>query len=272
MSEESNTNASVGFVVSTTDGIALATLARPARRNAIDAATARSMTDFFTSAMTDKSIRCIVITGTGKDFCSGADAVSSAGSTGVAPSNALDYRYLTEDYRRLFQSLWDVEKPVISAVNGTVAGAGWMLALLADLVVADVNARWTHVFARRGMVPHAGDPYFLPRIIPFHRLNEIALLSDTLTSADLHSWGVVNRAVSNEAVMSTAMELAARLAVGPTRTLGLTKRLYRRSLSNDMATCFEEERNATALISTTADRKEGVLSFVEGRPPNFIGD
>jgi 2-(1,2-epoxy-1,2-dihydrophenyl)acetyl-CoA isomerase len=139
-------------------------------------------------------------------------------------------------------------------------------------VVADADARWTHVFSRRGMVPHAGDPYFLPRIIGFHRLNEIALLSDTLTSADLHSWGVVNRSVAADHVLPVAQELAVRLAQGPTRTLGLTKRLYRRSLSNDMATSFEEERTATALISTTADRKEGVMSFIEGRPPTFIGD
>jgi 2-(1,2-epoxy-1,2-dihydrophenyl)acetyl-CoA isomerase len=168
--------------------------------------------------------------------------------------------------------LWEVEKPLVSAVNGTVAGAGWMLALLADLVVADRLARWTHVFTRRGMVPHAGDPYFLARIIPFHRLNEIALLSDTLTSADLDRWGLINRCVDDTEVMSTALELARRLPDGPTRTLGLTKRLYRRSLSSDMATSFEDERNATALISTTADRREGVASFVERRPANFIGD
>jgi 2-(1,2-epoxy-1,2-dihydrophenyl)acetyl-CoA isomerase len=161
---------------------------------------------------------------------------------------------------------------VVTAVNGTVAGAGWMLALLGDLVVADRDARWTHVFSRRGMVPHAGDPYFLGRIIPFHRMSEIALLSDTLTTADLDRWGLINRCVAAEDVLPTAMALAERLAAGPTRTLGLTKRLYRRAMASDMATAFEDERNATALISTTADRQEGVASFVERRPPKFIGD
>jgi 2-(1,2-epoxy-1,2-dihydrophenyl)acetyl-CoA isomerase len=205
----------------------------------------------------------------GGEFCTGADVVSDPDAP--KPST-LDYRYATEHFRRLAQALWEVEKPVVSAVNGTVAGFGWTLALLADLVVADAEARWTHVFTRRGMVPHAGDPYFLPRIIPFHRLNEIALLSDTLTSADLAAWGMLNRCVAADAVEATALELAERLAAGPTRSLGITKRLYRRSLSSDMATSFEDERNATALISTTADRYEGVASFVERRPPNFIGD
>jgi 2-(1,2-epoxy-1,2-dihydrophenyl)acetyl-CoA isomerase len=258
-----------GVVVTMDGAVAVVRLNRPDRRNAIDEASAKQLTDFFTRATSDKTVRAIVVTGTGRDYCSGADAVRG---TSPAPANALDYRYLTEGYRSLFRSMWEVEKPMVSAVNGTVAGAGWMFALLADLVVADAGARWTHVFSRRAMVPHAGDPYFLPRIIPFHRLNEIALLSDTLTSADLHAWGIVNRSVDGADVLPTAMGLAHRLAAGPTRTLGLTKRLYRRSLSNDIDTCFEEERNATALISTTADRREGVQSFVDGRSPNFIGD
>jgi 2-(1,2-epoxy-1,2-dihydrophenyl)acetyl-CoA isomerase len=249
--------------------VAILHLERPERRNAIDRETAQSLAAFLVGSTTDRRVRAIVITGTGRDFCTGADVV---GDAGAAPLGTLDYRYATEDFRRLSQSLWEVEKPVVSAVNGTVAGAGWTLALLADLVVADAEARWTHVFVRRGMVPHAGDPYFLPRIIPFHRLNELALLSDPVTSAQLAAWGIVNRAVSRDEVLPVATALAHRLAEGPTRTLGLTKRLYRRSLSVDMATSFEEERNATALISTTEDRQEGVRSFVEGRPAHFVGD
>lgn len=244
-------------------------LQRPERRNAIDAETCRELTAFLEHATTDTSIRAIVLTGTGPDFCTGADVVAAGGQ--AEQLSPLDYRYATEGYRRLFQSLWEVEKPVVSAVNGTVAGAGWMLALLADLVVADRAARWTHVFSRRGMVPHAGDPYYLPRIIPFHRLNEIALLSDTLTSTMLQEWGIVNRAVDATDVLPTATQLAQRLAQGPTRALGLTKRLYRRSLGSDLATSFEDERNATALISTTRDRVEGVRSLVEGRLPQFTG-
>ena len=248
--------------------VAVVRLQRPDRRNTIDLATANALRSFLEVATTDRAVRAIVVTGTGRDFCTGADVVGA----GPPPKSPLDYRYTTEDFRRLFQALWEVEKPVVSAVNGTVAGAGWLLALLADLVVADAEARWTHVFVRRGMVPHAGDPYFLPRIIPFHRLNEIALLSDPVTSARLAEWGIVNRAVDAGEVLPTAMELAQRLAAGPTRSLGLTKRLYRRSLSEDMATSFEGERAATALISTTEDRQEGMRSFVEGRPPNFVGD
>lgn len=258
-----------GLQIEQLGAVTVVRLARPHRRNAIDGDTARELTVLLRRANTDRDLRALVLTGVDRTFCTGADVVSDPNAPKLS---TLDYRYATEDYRSLFQALWDVEKPVVSAVNGTVAGAGWMLALLADLVVADRDARWTHVFTRRGMVPHAGDPYFLPRIIPFHRLNEIALLSDTLTSQDLFGWGIVNRAVAADEVLSTAMALAQRLAEGPTRTLGLTKRLYRRSLSSDMATSFEDERNATALIATTSDRVEGVQSFVEGRPAHFTGN
>jgi len=251
------------------DGVVVITLSRADRRNALDQDSAIGLTDVLTRANTGNDVRSIVLTGVEGAFCTGADVTNISDAR---PSSPLDFRYLTEDYRRLAQALWEVEKPLVTAVNGTVAGFGWTLALLGDLVVADREARWTHVFARRGMVPHAGDPFFLARIIPFHRLNEIALLSDTLTSGDLEPWGLINRCVDADDVMPTAMGLAERMAVGPTRALGLTKRLYRRSLSSDMGTAFEDERNATALISTTADRQEGVASFIERRPPNFIGD
>jgi 2-(1,2-epoxy-1,2-dihydrophenyl)acetyl-CoA isomerase len=160
---------------------------------------------------------------------------------------------------------------VVSAVNGTTAGAGVMLALLADFVVAAEGARFVHAFARRGMVPHAGDPFFLPRVLPLHRLSELTLLGDALTSEHLHAWGVVHRIVPIDRVEGAARELAQRLAEGPTRSLGLTKRLYRRSLETDMATAFGEEATATALISQTADRIEGVEALVEGRRPRFTG-
>lgn len=248
--------------------VAVVRLQRPERRNTIDRASAVALRTFLREASTATDVRAIVITGTGRDFCTGADVV---GDPKGAVRSPLDYRFATDDFRSLFQALWEVERPVVSAVNGTVAGAGWLLALLGDLVVADRDARWTHVFTRRGMVPHAGDPYFLPRIIPFHRLNELAMLSDPVTSDTLAGWGIVNRVTAGEEVLPEAMALADRLAQGPTRALGLTKRLYRRSLSVDMATSFEQEQAATALISTTEDRQEGMRSFVEGRPARFTG-
>ncbi len=248
-------------------------LNRPEARNAIDPATRDELRAALAAADADPAVRAIVISGSGGDFCTGADLAPPGEADAAArPTSVLDYRRAVGPYQELFATLWELETPVVSGVNGTVAGAGWMLALLADLVVAAEGARWIHAFARRGMVPHAGDPFFLPRLLPFHRLMEAALLSDALTSETLHEWGAVNRLVAADEVDATAGELAQRLAEGPTRSLGLTKRLYRRSLVSDMATAFSEEAAATALVSQTDDRVEGVRALLEGRRPNFTGN
>lgn len=248
-------------------------LDRPDARNGIDATMRDELTALLAELDADDSVRAIVVTGEGDDFCTGAD-LAPASDPGIAtrrPTSPVDYRRAVVPWQLLFRTYWELETPVVSAVNGTTAGAGWMLALLADLVVAAEGARWIHAFARRGMVPHAGDPFFLPRVLPLHRLLEVALLSDAVTSEDLHAWGAVNRLVPAVEVERTAAELAARLATGPTKTLGLTKRLYRRSLVSDMATAFGEEAAASALVSQTRDRIEGVESLLEGRRPDFTG-
>jgi len=270
MSDDATSSSTPSLRVERVGAVAHVTLDRVERRNAIDAATCTGLRELLGQADQDRTIRAIVIAGTERDFCTGADVTASPDA--IAQMTTLDYRFAATDYQALFHRLWDTETPIVSAVTGTVAGAGWMLALLADLVVAAEGARWTHVFQRRGMVPHAGDSYFMPRIIPFHRLNEIALLSEPITSETLHAWGLVNRCVPAADVVPTALALAARLAEGPTRALAMTKRLYRRSLDSDITTAFEAERNAQALISTTRDRREGVQSLIEGRPARFIGD
>ncbi|HEY3737943.1 MAG TPA: enoyl-CoA hydratase/isomerase family protein [Jatrophihabitans sp.] len=254
--------------IETVDGVRWIAIARPDAGNAIDTDTRIALSEALTAADTDPAVRCIVISGDEKAFCTGADL---RGPDIATPENALDFRRALVPFQQLFQQLWEIETPVISAVQGTVAGIGWMLALLADLVVASDTARWIHVFGRRGMAPHAGDPFFLPRILPFHVLNEIALLGDAVSSTQLERWGAVNRLVPAAEVEPTAWELAKRLAVGPTRSFGQAKRLYRRSLVSDMATAFAEEQAATAMLSTTNDRVEGMASFVEGRRPSFSG-
>jgi 2-(1,2-epoxy-1,2-dihydrophenyl)acetyl-CoA isomerase len=253
------------LVLDRRDAVLWIRLSRPDARNTINDAMRKELLQVLTTAEADSDVRALVVTGSGRDFCIGGDLVPSG------TVSMLDYPRLLRPFQDLFRVYWELETPVVSAVNGTTAGVGWMLALLADLVVAAEGARWTHVFTRRGMLPHAGDPYFLPRVLPLHRLSEAALLSDTLTSETLADWGVVNRLVPADEVEGVAGELAQRLAEGPTRTLGVMKRLYRRSLTSDMATVFTEEADATALISQTEDRQEGVAAFLEGRRARFTG-
>jgi 2-(1,2-epoxy-1,2-dihydrophenyl)acetyl-CoA isomerase len=255
------------LILDSRDGVLWVRLNRPQARNGIDGVMRDELSAALTAADRDRGVRAVVITGEGADFCTGADLAAS----GDAPENPLDYRIPMLPYQELFRQLWELETPVVSAVRGRVAGTGWLLALLADLVVASDSAKWTHVFTRRGMAPHAGDPFFLPRILPFHVLNEIALLGDTITSADLHRWGAVNRLVPDSDVEKVAGDLATRLAAGPTLSLGQAKRLYRRSLVSDMTTAFAEEAAAIAMLSQTQDRAEGTRSLMEGRRPDFTG-
>ncbi|MGE0386810.1 MAG: enoyl-CoA hydratase/isomerase family protein [Gammaproteobacteria bacterium] len=258
-----------GLNIDIADGVAVLLNNRPDIRNAVDNDSAWEYAKFFRDATLNPAVRAIVVASTGKDFCTGGAASRVPKPPARTP---MDYRFTSTPHIEMFRAMWETEKPIVSAVNGTVAGVGWLLALLADLVVAAKGSRWTHVFVKRGMIPHAGDSFYLPRIIPFHRLNEIALLGDPVTGDTLHEWGVVNRLVEREQVLPTAMDLATRLAKGPTLGLGLTKRHYRRSLEADYATMLREEMAGQALNSTTADRIEANRAAVEKREPKFIGE
>jgi 2-(1,2-epoxy-1,2-dihydrophenyl)acetyl-CoA isomerase len=264
-----NTDLAEGLNIAMTDGVAVLTLHRPEFRNSVDNDSAWEYARFFREATTDPAVRAIVVTSTGKDFCIGG---GPSRKPTPPPRNTLDYRFTSTPHIEMFRAMWETEKPVVSAVNGTVAGVGWLLGLMADLVVAAKGSRWTHVFIKRGMIPHAGDSFYLPRIIPFHRLNEIALLGDAVTADTLHDWGLINRLVDSEEVLGTAMDLARRLADQPTRGLGLAKRHYRRSLEADWNTMIREEMAGQALLTTTADRAEIAKAAAEGRKPVFIGD
>ena len=266
------TTAPKALLLGREDSVLWIRLNRPENGNGIDPAMSAELRATFQEADADAGVRAIVVTGVGQDFCTGADLAATPAPSAGGTVPLLDYRRTMAPYQELFRIYWELETPVVSAVNGTVAGAGWMLGLLADLVVAAEGARWIHVFARRGMVPHAGDPFFLPRILPFHKLNEAALTGDRFTSETLNEWGAVNRLVPVERVEETARELAVKLAACPTRSLGQTKRLYRRSLVSDMVTCFAEEASSTALVSQTHDRIEGVQALLEGRRAVFTGE
>lgn len=259
-----------GLHIEVKDGIATLTLHAPSNRNAFAADIANEFTRFFRDANTRQDVRSILIGTTGeRDFCLGGALSKDAAPP---PRTTIDYRFVSTPHIEMFKAMWELERPVVSMVQGTVAGVGWLLALLADLVVAVKGSRWTHVFVRRGLIPHAGDTFYLPRIIPLHRLNEIALLGDTVTADLLYDWGLVNRLVDREELAGTAKDLARRLADQPTRGLGLAKRHYRRSLEADWTTMIREEMAGQALITTSADRNEILAAASENRKPVLTGD
>lgn len=256
--------------------VAWITLNRPEVGNAVTTAQRDRVIDLLQVASADPSTRAVVLTATGRAFCTGAD-LRAPRPTAARPEGAPERvvgdvaRTLRDGAQRLVAAVLDCEVPVIAAVNGTAAGIGAHLALACDLVVAAEGARFIEVFARRGIVPDGGGAYLLTRLIGPQRAKELMFFGDGLEAADAERIGLVNRVVAPDELASAAGEWAQRLAIGPTRALALTKWLVNRSLESDRAGAFADEALAQELVLHTADAQEGIAAFVERRDPTYCG-
>jgi 2-(1,2-epoxy-1,2-dihydrophenyl)acetyl-CoA isomerase len=244
------------------------TLNRPEVANAINAGQRNQLIEWLNEASADPGIRAVVLTATGKGFCTGADL---RGGPAPAERIAGDVTRLIRDVQRVISAIMDCEKPVIAAVNGTAAGIGVHLALACDLVIAAEGARLIEVFPRRGLVPDGGGAYLLTRLVGPQKAKELMLFGDDVGATEAAALGLVNRVVPAGELEKAARAWAERLATGPTRSYALTKWLVNRTLDGDRETCFADEAMAQEINMATADAQEGVLSFVERRPPRFLG-
>jgi 2-(1,2-epoxy-1,2-dihydrophenyl)acetyl-CoA isomerase len=257
-------------------GVLWLTLDRPDAANAITPDQRDRLIDLLADAGGRVEIRAVVLTATGRHFCTGADLRASRPAPprpeGVPDKVAGDVaRLLQEGSQRLVAAVLDCPKPVIAAVNGTAAGIGAHLALACDLVLAAEGARFIELFVRRGLVPDGGGCWLLPRLVGLARAKELMFFGDDVPAADAERLGLVNRVVPADELAKVAGEWAARLAAGPTRSIGLTKALLNRSLDGDRAAAFREEALAQDLNMTTRDANEGVAAFVERRDPTYEG-
>ncbi|WP_406177586.1 enoyl-CoA hydratase/isomerase family protein [Streptomyces canus] len=260
----------VSEVRHTVDGqVSYLTLDRPEVLNALTPGQRDLLIELLARASADPDVRAVVLTGTGRGFCAGADL---RGTSGAGERVAGDVaRTLRLGAQRLIAAVLDCEKPVIAAVNGTAAGLGAHLAFACDLVLAAESAKFIEVFVRRGLVPDGGGAYLLPRLIGPQRAKELMFFGEALTAREAERLGLVNRVVEDEELAKTAREWAGRLATGPTRALALTKQLVNASLDSDRATAFAAEAAAQEINMTTEDAQEGVASFVERRSPEYRG-
>ncbi|MFE9610220.1 enoyl-CoA hydratase/isomerase family protein [Streptomyces sp. NPDC006012] len=252
------------------DGVSHITLDRPEALNALTPDLRDRVIELLAQASADPRTRAVVLTGTGRGFCAGADlrGGGAAGGERVAGDVA---RMLRLGAQRLIAAVLDCEKPVLAAVNGTAAGLGAHLAFACDLVLAAESARFIEVFVRRGLVPDGGGAYLLPRLIGPQRAKELMFFGDALQAADAERLGLVNRVVPDGELAETAGAWATRLAAGPTRALALTKQLVNASLDGDRGTAFAAEATAQEINMTTADAQEGVAAFVARRDARFRG-
>ncbi|HKX17439.1 MAG TPA: enoyl-CoA hydratase-related protein [bacterium] len=246
-------------------GVRVVTLNRPEVLNAFDAKLGDELLDAVTTADADAGVRCVVLTGAGRAFCSGADL------RGHTPGETSLGALLRGRYNRIILRLRTMEKPVIAAVNGVAAGAGCNLALAADLRVASDRASFIEVFTRVGLIPDSGGTWLLPRFIGVGRALEMMFFAEPVDAAAAERLGLVNRVVSQDDLMPRTLEWAARLAEGPTRAYGLIKRGVDRALALDLRAALEYEAHLQEIAGRSDDHREGVAAFLEKRPPSYAG-
>ncbi len=246
------------------------TLNRPEVMNALTYDMVQGLGDLFEAAQADDGIRAVLLTGAGKAFSTGAD-LTGRGSARKDAHTPLGMRISTFGYSRMVSAIWALEKPVVCAVNGTAAGASCNLALSCDLVMAADTAKFIQVFVRRGLIPDGGGTYFLPRLVGLPRAKQLMLLGEDLPASRALEWGLIYDVVPADKLMDEAMKTAQRLACGPTRAIGMTKSMLNRSLESDLAAALEREASLQGIAAGTGDFIEGVMSFLEKRPPEFKG-
>lgn len=253
------------------DGIGVITLADPATLNAAGLDLMDELQQAFGAMKADASVRCVVLTGEGRGFCSGAN-LSGRGPAAETPDpEGPDAGASLEAvYNPFVTSLREYPVPIVTAVNGVAAGVGCSLALMGDIIVAAESAYFLQAFRRIGLVPDGGSTYLLPRLIGKARAMEMALLGDKVPAKTALDWGLVNRCVADDQLMATAMELAKALATGP-KALGAIRKLVWESLDEEWAAQLHAERVAQKTAGRTEDSREGILAFLQKRPAEFKG-
>jgi 2-(1,2-epoxy-1,2-dihydrophenyl)acetyl-CoA isomerase len=250
------------------NGVALITLNDPVTLNAIAVDMTDELTAFFKRAV--EEARCIVLTGEGRAFSSGANLASGAPPIGEDGLPDLGGR-LEQTFNPFVTLLRDLPIPYVTAVNGAAAGIGCSFALLGDLIIAGESAYFLQAFRRIGLVPDGSATYHLPRMIGRARAMEMMLMGERIPAKQASEWGLVNRCVPDAELLPTAKALALELASGPTKTLGMIRRLAWASLDNSWEEQVQAERQAQRVAGRTEDFREGVQAFFQKRPANFKG-
>jgi len=252
--------------VTRADAIATITINRPQRKNAVTGDMWAQLADTFRGLGNDSDVRCVIITGAGGEFCSGAD-LAARSSTGRPVHQLAAMRHVNDAALALHR----MPQPTIAKVRGVAVGAGCNLALGCDLVVASENARFSEIFAKRGLSLDFGGSWLLPRRIGLHRAKEMALFGDILSAADAREMGLVNRVLPDGELDEFVAGWARRLAAGPPIALALTKRMLNNAMNVTLEEALDDEGAAQTVNFGTKDTLEAMEAFVQKREPQFKG-
>lgn len=249
------------------DAVATVTLNRPQVRNALNRALLEAITTTFETLNRDADVRCVVVTGAGPVFCAGGDLKDLFTDTNpVAIRNLLSQRI-----RPLSRALLSLDKPLICVLNGAVAGAGLVLPLAADYVLATPQANFVTAFGKIGAIPDAGVMYLLAQHLGLLRAKEIVLRARTLPAQEALSIGLYSEIVDQENLAARAGELADEYASGATLAMVLAKHALRDAVRMPLDAFLDLEAASQGLMHASHDHKEGVQAFFEKRAPRFTG-
>lgn len=250
-------------------GVARITLNRPDRLNSFTVAMHTELRDAIAQIASDETVRVLLITGAGRGFCAGQDLSDRSVAPGEKPVDLGDT--VRSWWAPLVRSLRALPIPVVTAVNGTAAGAGANVALAGDLVIAKQSASFVQPFCKLGLIPDTGGTWVLPRLVGTARAMGLAMLGSKLNADQAADWGLIWRSIPDADFDGELEKLLAQLATAPTKGLARTKSLIYSNGAAELDDALEREAEAMGELGFSADYKEGVAAFMEKRSPNFVG-
>jgi len=251
------------------DGVARITLNRPETANALNLAMGQNLVQALSACAADRSVRAVILTGSGKAFCAGGDLRGFSTHENDLPSHLRD---VTTWLHVALSYMARLDAPVIAAVNGAAAGAGLSLACASDIAIATASARFTMAYTRAGLSPDGSSTFFLPRLIGLRRALDLSLTNRVLSAQEALDWGLISRVAPDDEFVAQVDALAHELAQGATRALGAAKRLLWTGWNESLETQMARESETIARIASTRDAREGIAAFVEKRAPRFQGE
>ena len=245
--------------------VAIVTLNRPEKLNALTDEMYNRVTDLFTQFKTDDSVRAVIIAGAGRAFCAGSDVTTMVNAGVVAGRARMQTRHA------MINAIVNLEKPVIAAVHGATVGIGFSIAMACDLIVAAESTKFSQILNKIGLVPDGGSVYFLVQRLGLARAKELVYTARMLPAQEALTWGLINRVVPDAELLPNALALAQEMAGSATFALALAKKMFQGLYSPTLEMALEQENLSQSVVKLTDDHLEGVAAFKEKRAAVFKG-